>query len=99
MKEVKYALKLKLLAKKATPAPPVGPALGPTNINLTRFCDDFNNWSKDLEGEVEIGVLIYNDLSYNILSKKEFKQYEISQMNQSLSFLYNNNGSNFSKKR
>ena len=98
MKEVKYSLQLKLPAKKATPAPPVGTVLGPSNINLARFCDDFNNWSKDLDGEVEIGVLIYNDLSYDILSKKEFKQYVISQINQSLSFLYNNNEV-FSKKR
>ena len=68
MKEVKYALNLKLPAKKATPAPPVGPSLGPSNINLIKFCDDFNNWSKNLQGEIEFGVLIYDDLSYDILS-------------------------------
>lgn len=75
MKEVKYTLKLKLPAKNATPAPPVGTTLGPTNINITKFCDDFNNWSKDLQGEIEFVVLVYNDLSYDILSKEEFNQY------------------------
>ena len=90
MKEVKYALKLKLPAKNATPAPPVGPILGPSNINIIKFCDDFNNWSKNLEGEIEFGVLIYNDLSYSIISKEEFKQYKAAQLSESLSFLYKN---------
>lgn len=99
MKEVKYALKLKLPAKKATPAPPVGQILGPSNINIIKFCDDFNNWSKNLEGEIEFGVLIYNDLSYNILSKEEFKQYEAAQLNESLSFLYKNQEEKSTKRR
>lgn len=99
MKEVKYALKLKLPAKKATPAPPVGPILGPSNINIIKFCDDFNNWSKNLEGEIEFCVLIYNDLSYNILSKEEFKQYEAAQLNESLSFLYKNQEEKSTKRR
>lgn len=99
MKEVKYSLKLKLPAKKATPAPPVGTALGPSKININKFCDDFNNWSKDLQGEVEFGVIIYNDLSYDILSKEEFKQYEISQINESLSFLYQEQNEKSAKRR
>ena len=99
MKEVKYSLKLKLPAKKATPAPPVGTTLGPSKININKFCDDFNNWSKDLQGEVEFGVIIYNDLSYDILSKEEFKRYEMSQINESLSFLYQEQNEKSVKRR
>lgn len=89
MKEIKYSIKLQLPAKKATPIPPISTALGPSKINLVKFCNDFNNWSKDLEGNIEIGVIIYNDLSYDILSKKEHLQFERTQINESLSFLYN----------
>ncbi|MBQ7790185.1 MAG: hypothetical protein IJ399_02865 [Bacilli bacterium] len=99
MKEVKYSLKLKLPARKATPAPPVAIALGPSKININKFCDDFNNWSKDLHGVVEFGVIIYNDLSYDILSKEEFKRYEISQINESLSFLYREQNEKSVKRR
>ena len=89
LKEVKYALQLKLPAKNATPSPPVGTILGPSKINVIKFCNDFNNWSKDKEGEVELGVLVYNDLSYDILSKEQFLQYKSTQLIESLSFLYN----------
>ena len=90
MKEVKHAVMLKLPARKATPAPPIGPILGPSNIDVVKFCDDFNAWSKDLESDVEFGILIYDDLSYDILSKEEFNQYKSSQLNESLSFMYGN---------
>lgn len=99
MKEIKYSLKLKLPAKKATPAPPIGPTLGPSNINLIKFCDDFNKWSKDLQGDVEVGILIYEDLTYDILSKEEFKQYEIAQINESLNFLHRSQEEKTAKKR
>lgn len=99
MKEIKYCLKLKLPAKKAKPAPPVTPVLGPSNINLTKFCEDFNNWSKDLQGEVEFGILIYDDLSYDILSKEEFKQYEMVKTNELLSFLYRNQEEKATRRR
>lgn len=90
MKEVKHAVMLKLPAGKSTPAPPIGPILGPSNIDVVKFCEDFNKWSEDLEGEVEFGVLIYEDLSYDILSKEELNQYKSSQLNESLSFMYGN---------
>lgn len=90
MKSVKYVTEMKLPAKKATPAPPVGTILGPSGINLVKFCDDFNNWSKDLDSEVELGVIVYDDLSYDILSKEQVVQFKSAQLNESLSFLYNN---------
>lgn len=90
MREVKYEVKLKLPAKKAIPAPPVSTILGPSNINLIKFCDDFNNWSKNLQGEIEFGVLIYDDLSYDILSIEQFIKYKSAQFTETFSFLYSN---------
>ena len=41
-KKVTHVVKLQIQAGKANPAPPVGPALGPTGINIMQFCKDFN---------------------------------------------------------
>ena len=41
-KKVTSMVKLQIAAGKATPAPPVGPALGPTGINIMQFCKEFN---------------------------------------------------------
>ena len=90
MKNIKYALSLNLPAGRATPKPPVSTILGPTNINIIKFCDDFNNITKDEKGTVNIGVLVYDDLSYNILSEEEFKEYQRNEYNKALSFLYRN---------
>ena len=78
-KEIKAEVMLTLPAKNATPKPPVGTVIGPSGINLIKFCDDFNEWSKDYEGNVEIGVIIYNDLSYNILTKEQYTEYKNNQ--------------------
>ena len=88
MKEVKNFIKLSVQARKASPAPPVGPVLGPSGINIPDFCRDFNEWTKDLEGIVEFGVLIYDDLSYDLLSKEDFKRYEKAQLSEVFSYLY-----------
>lgn len=88
MKDVKYLVKLKLPAGKARPVPPVSVALAPSKIDIINFCEEFNSLTRNLEGEISIGVLIFNDLSYTILSKEEVKLYESGQLNQLLSFLY-----------
>ena len=41
-KKITHVVKLQIQAGKANPAPPVGPALGPTGINIMQFCKDFN---------------------------------------------------------
>lgn len=99
MKEIKCAVKMKLPENKAKPTPPVSTILGPSGIDIIKFCDDFNNWSKDLNGEVEFGVIVYSDLSYDILSKEQFNQYQTTQLNDSLSFLYKNQEENQLKTR
>lgn len=88
MKEVNNFVKLSVQARKASPAPPVGPVLGPSGINILDFCRDFNEWTNDLEGIVEFGVLIYDDLSYDLLSKEEVKKYESRQLSEVFSYLY-----------
>ena len=52
--------------------------LGPACVNLERFCEDFNEWSKDMEGIVEVGVVVYSDLSYDLLNKEQYLEYKRS---------------------
>ena len=72
----KFDVLLKLPAKELTPRPPVGTVLGPSGIDLHEFCERFNEWSKDKNGLVETGVIIYSDLSCDILTKEEYLDYK-----------------------
>lgn len=87
-KTVKYNVIFSLEAGKATPAPPVGPVLGPSGINLNDFCKRFNEWSKNYDGVTTIGVLAFDDGSFDILTKKEYLEYKKSVLNSSLSSFY-----------
>ena len=84
-KREKHEVKLTLPAGKATPAPPVGTVLGPSGIDIHKFCEEFNEWSKDKEGNVELGVIIYDDLSYDILTKEEMMRRETTELGALLS--------------
>ena len=79
-KEVKYhALLKELNAGHALPKPPVSIVLGPAGVNLEKFCEDFNEWSKDMEGIVEeVVVVVYSDLSYDLLNKEQYLEYKRS---------------------
>jgi len=57
-KDVEHVVKLQLPAGKATPAPPVGPALGQAGINIGEFCKLFNDKTKDEPGMI-FPVVIY----------------------------------------
>jgi len=57
-KDVEHVVKLQLPAGKATPAPPVGPALGQAGINIGEFCKTFNDKTKDSPGMI-FPVVIY----------------------------------------
>jgi len=57
-KDVEHVVKLQLPAGKATPAPPVGPALGQAGINIGEFCKSFNDKTKDSPGMI-YPVVIY----------------------------------------
>jgi len=63
---------LQIAAGKATPAPPVGPALGQAQINIMEFCKQFNarTSSKELEGLiVPVVVTVYSDRTFTFITK------------------------------
>jgi large subunit ribosomal protein L11 len=69
-KKVKVELKLQLPAGKATPAPPVGTALGPHGINLGAFVKEFNDKTAGLgDTVIPIVMTIYEDRSYAFVLK------------------------------
>lgn len=66
-KKPKAILKLIIPAGKATPAPPVGPALAPHGINIKEFCDKFNAQTKDKAGlNIPVKVKVFEDKSFEI---------------------------------
>lgn len=69
-KEVKAIVKLNIPAGKATPAPPVGPALGQHGIPLMEFCKSYNERTKDMGDVVVPAVItIYKDRSFDFVIK------------------------------
>ena len=65
-KKILGVVKLQLPAGQATPAPPVGPALGQYGINLPGFCKDFNARTQGQEGLVFPAVItVYADRSFS----------------------------------
>lgn len=75
-KAIKYDMILRLPAGNALPKPPVSTVIGPSGISLADFCEKFNKWSKDMQGIVEFGVIIYNDSNYKFLTKEEYLKYK-----------------------
>lgn len=64
-KKVKAIVKLQVPAGKATPAPPVGPALAQQGVNLSEFCQKFNDATKGKEGfKVPVEVTVFEDRTY-----------------------------------
>jgi large subunit ribosomal protein L11 len=71
-KKVNALVKLQIPAGKATPAPPVGTALGPQGVNIMEFCKAFNakTSGKDQEGLIiPVVITIYNDRSFTFITK------------------------------
>src|SRR3989442_5032488 len=71
-KKVTGSVKLQIAAGKATPAPPVGPALGQAQINIMEFCKQFNarTNAKELEGLIiPVVVTVYSDRSFSFITK------------------------------
>jgi large subunit ribosomal protein L11 len=70
-KRVKAIIKLQVPARKATPAPPVGPALGPHGVSAPQFCQQFNERTKNVEEGLMIPVVItaYEDRSFAFITK------------------------------
>lgn len=70
-KKVQTSLKLQLPAGKATPAPPVGTALGPQGVNIMDFCKQFNaKTNKEPDGMIiPVVVTIYSDRTFTFITK------------------------------
>ncbi|MBE3110511.1 MAG: 50S ribosomal protein L11 [Acidobacteria bacterium] len=69
-KKVQAVVKLQIPAGKATPAPPVGTALGPHGLNIMDFCKNFNAKTASQEGLIIPAVVtIYADRSYSFITK------------------------------
>lgn len=69
-KKIKTIVKLQLPAGKATPAPPVGTALGPHGINIGDFVKKYNEATGKIEGEiVPVEITIYEDRSFDFKLK------------------------------
>jgi large subunit ribosomal protein L11 len=69
-KKVTAQVKLQIAAGKATPAPPVGTALGPHGLNIMDFCKNFNAKTAKDEGLIiPVVVTIYADRSYSFITK------------------------------
>ena len=69
-KKVTHVVKLQIQAGKANPAPPVGPALGPTGINIMQFCKDFNEkTAKDAGMIFPVILTVYADKTFDYVLK------------------------------
>lgn len=69
-KKIKAFVKLALSAGKATPAPPVGPALGQHGVNIAAFCKEYNAKTTDKIGLIiPVKITIYEDKSYSFILK------------------------------
>ena len=68
-KKVSGIVKLQLAAGKASPAPPVGPALGPHGINIMAFCKEFNAKTQGSDMIIPVVLTVYSDRSFSMLLK------------------------------
>jgi large subunit ribosomal protein L11 len=69
-KKIKAIVKLQIQAGKATPAPPVGPALGQHGVNIMGFCKDYNDRTKSMEGSiVPVEITVFEDRTFTFITK------------------------------
>jgi large subunit ribosomal protein L11 len=69
-KKVKAVVKIQIQGGKATPAPPVGTALGPQGINLMQFCKEYNAKTAGQVGQiVPVEVTVFQDASFTFVLK------------------------------
>lgn len=69
-REIKTVVKLQIAGGKATPAPPIGPALGQASVNIQQFCQQFNERTKDQVGNViPVVITVYDDRTFTFVTK------------------------------
>src|SRR6202046_2944455 len=72
VKKVQTQVKLQIEAGKATPAPPVGPALGQAQVNIMEFCKQFNarTQNKEMAGLIiPVVITVYGDRTFSFITK------------------------------
>jgi large subunit ribosomal protein L11 len=69
-KKIITVVKLQIPAGQATPAPPVGTALGPHGVNIMEFCKQYNSMTQSQTGQIiPVEVTIYEDRSFSLVTK------------------------------
>ncbi len=71
-KKINGYVKLQVMAAKATPAPPIGPALGQAQVNIMEFCKQFNDRTKEpsLTGmTIPVVITVYADRTFSFITK------------------------------
>ena len=69
-KEISNIIKLQIEAGKATPAPPVGPALGSSGVNIMQFVKEFNDRTANQPGMIiPVVITVYKDKSFEFITK------------------------------
>ena len=70
-KRVTAVIKLQIQAGKATPAPPIGPALGQHGVNIMAFCKEYNDRTSSREGFIiPAEITVYHDRSFTFIIKQ-----------------------------
>ncbi len=94
-KKVERTLKLQIEAGKATPAPPIGPALGQVGVNIGDFVNRFNDGTKEMMGNIVPTIIsVYDDKSFDL----EFKTPPASQLIMKKLGIKSGSGKNLAKK-
>ncbi len=69
-KQVTKVIKVQVTGGKATPAPPVGTALGPHGVNIGQFVQQFNDQTRDMMGvTIPVVITVYNDRTFEFILK------------------------------
>ncbi len=70
-KKVTKVIRLQISAGKATPAPPIGPALGSAGVNIMAFCKEFNAKTQGQAGDVlPVVITVYMDKTFTFITRK-----------------------------
>lgn len=70
-KKVVKIIKLQIIAGKANPAPPIGPALGAAGVNIMGFCKEFNAMTQNRAGELlPVVITVYVDKTFTFITKE-----------------------------
>jgi large subunit ribosomal protein L11 len=89
-KKVKAIIKLQINAGKATPAPPVGPALAPHGLNIAEVCQKFNALTKDKGNfKIPVEITVYEDRSFSMVIKQRIHRLNVNQERQNQVVLLN----------